>query len=115
MNHVCTALVASGLVLGAAALITTEASARVVTEPGSGYTTTPDCHWAYHPVCHEVSVPSVEAAPSDDNGADTDAYEWPDEGSGYPGFAATSPDYTHPNYDPKYETSKEACGVAGDR
>jgi hypothetical protein len=77
MKHARTALAASALALGAAALTATEASARPDTEPGSGYTTTPDCHWAYHPVCYEAPVPlpraeaALDPTPADHNGAET--------------------------------------------
>ena len=33
---------------------------------------------------------------------------WPDEGSGYPGAEDTTPEYNHPNYDPKYEVPAPA-------
>jgi len=110
MNHARTAIAVSALALSAAALGATQASARQGPEPGSGYTTTPDCHWAYHPVCHEVPVPGPGNAPT---ASETAMYDWPDEGSGYPGSEATSPDYNHPNYDPRYEVPRvEAATVS---
>jgi hypothetical protein len=30
---------------------------------------------------------------------------WPDEGSGFPGSANTTPEYNYPKYDPKYEVT----------
>jgi hypothetical protein len=40
-----------------------------------------------------------------------EAYEWPDEGSGYPGSEAKSPEYNYPNYDPKYEVAPVEAAV----
>jgi hypothetical protein len=34
------------------------------------------------------------------------AYDWPDEGSGYPGSSTKSPEYNYPNYDPGYEVPR---------
>lgn len=34
------------------------------------------------------------------------AYDWPDEGSGYPGSSTRTPEYNHPNYDPRYEVPR---------
>ncbi len=31
---------------------------------------------------------------------------WPDEGTGYPGSGDKSPEYNHPNYDPRYEVPR---------
>jgi len=66
MNHKYSALALAALAMGAVALSTTEASA-MLKDPGSRSTTGP-------------------ASPHD----------WPDEGSGYPGFGATSEESNNP-------------------
>jgi hypothetical protein len=32
--------------------------------------------------------------------------EWPDEGTGYPGSDAKTPEYNYPNYNPRYEVPR---------
>jgi hypothetical protein len=76
MNHARTAIAISALALSAAALCATQASAQFEPAPGDASTT-----------------------------SETDTYDWPDEGFGYPGSEATRPDYNHPNYDPRYAVS----------
>jgi hypothetical protein len=82
MNRRYSALALSALAMGAVALSATEASATLK-DPVPG------------------SGPVT-----------ADAYEWPDEGTGYPGSEARSPEYNYPNYDPKYEVAplKAATG-----
>ena len=92
MNHTRTAVSVAALAVSVTALGASTASALY--EPGSGSapaTITPDCHWAYHPVC----------------GEDPPDPDWPDEGSGYPGYgdessSRTAPDQRPPNY-PAYD------------
>lgn len=74
MNRRYSAVAASALALGAAALTATEASAQLDPDRGSGYATL-ECWYANHPVCEVVpAVAPVEAAlgqsPSDGNGAE---------------------------------------------
>jgi hypothetical protein len=113
MNHARTAIAVSTLALSAGALGATEASAQLAPEPGSGYTATPDCHWSYHPVCDEVPVPVPPV-----NGTLPTAvvtYGWPDEGTGYPGFAdQPSPTSTEPNQglDPTSVALGALAGIA---
>jgi hypothetical protein len=46
--------------------------------------------------------------------ATAQASEWPDEGSGYPGYGirSMSPEYSYPKHDPKYEVPPVAAAVA---
>jgi hypothetical protein len=46
------------------------------------------------------------------SGAPTSAYDWPDEGTGYPGSEVTSPEYSYPNYDPAYEVARVQTAAA---
>jgi hypothetical protein len=82
MNRRCSALALSAFAMGAVALSATEASARLK-DPDSQSTAAP-----------------------------TSAYDWPDEGSGYPGFADKDSEYNYPNYDPKYEVAPVEGAVA---
>lgn len=85
MNRRYTALATSALAIGTVALTATEASA-MVKDPGPG------------------STPTACVA---------DAYDWPDEGSGYPGYETKSPEYNYPNYDPRYEVPRvEAATIS---
>jgi len=113
MNHARTAIAVSALALSAAALGATEASALLGPEPGSGYTTTPDCHWSYHPVCDEVSVPLPPEAELDGTSATpVVTYGWPDEGTGYAGYAdQSSQTSTEPSQG--LDTTSVALGVLG--
>jgi hypothetical protein len=70
--------------IGMVAISAAEAAA-VVKDPGSGST---------------LAVSGVAA------------YDWPDEGAGYPGSEATSPEYNYPNYDPRYEVPRVQAGIA---
>jgi hypothetical protein len=75
MNRTHSALALSALAAGTLVLTATEAPA-MVKDPAT---------W------HKSTAAQVEA------------YDWPDEGSGYPGSEAKSPEYNYPNYDPKYK------------
>jgi hypothetical protein len=75
MNHRYSALAMSAFAMGAVVLTTTDASA-MLKDPDGGSTAAP-----------------------------TSTYDWPDEGSGYPGSETKSPEYNYPNYDPKYEVA----------
>ncbi|WP_165553941.1 hypothetical protein [Kribbella capetownensis] len=111
MNHTRTAISVAALAVSATALGASHASAQYEPGPGSAPATiSPDCHWAYHPVCgedpicpeinhpeYQVDVPTW---PADRVQVDPD---WPDEGSGYPGYgdessSRTAPDEGPPNY-----------------
>jgi hypothetical protein len=82
MNHRYSALAMSAFAMGAVVLTTTEASA-MLKDPEPG------------------SAASTAAA-----------NEWPDEGSGYPGSDAKSPEYNYPSYDPKYDVAPVAAVTA---
>jgi hypothetical protein len=105
MNRRYSALAMSALAMGAVALTATEASA-MLKDPGG-----------------------------EPGAATTRAYDWPDEGSGYPGSQATSPpcnyanhplckvaenettepgsaEYNYPNYDPQYEVAPVDAAMA---
>jgi hypothetical protein len=73
MNRRYSALALSALAMGSVGLFATEASARLK-DPVPG------------------SGPATAGV-----------YEWPDEGTSYPGSEAGSPEYKYPNYDTKYE------------
>ncbi|MEV0800556.1 hypothetical protein AB0I34_22880 [Kribbella sp. NPDC050281] len=78
MNRTCSALALSALATGAVVLTATEASAALK-DPDSTSTS--------------QSVPAPQP-------------EWPDEGTGYPGNEAKSPEYNYPNYEPQYEVPR---------
>jgi hypothetical protein len=82
MNRRYSALALSALAMGAVALSATEASA-MLKDPARG-----------------------------SGSATAETYEWPDEGTGYPGSETKSPEYNYPSYDPKYEMApvKAATG-----
>ena len=85
MNHRCSALAMSVFAMGAVVLTTTDASA-MLKDPDSG----------------------SMAAPT----SPTSTYDWPDEGSGYPGSETKSLEYNYPNYDPKYEVAPVEAAMA---
>ena len=82
MNRRYSALAVSALAMGAVAMTATEASAQP--DPGSGKQST----------AAQVAPPA-----------------WPDEGSGYPGSGAKSPEYNHPEYNPRYEVARVASAT----
>ncbi|MEV0803818.1 hypothetical protein AB0I34_39420 [Kribbella sp. NPDC050281] len=75
MNRRYSALALSAFAVGAVVLTASEAAA-MTTDPETGSMS--------------------QAAPSPD---------WPDEGTGYPGFSTKSPEYNYPNYEKKYEVA----------
>jgi hypothetical protein len=43
--------------------------------------------------------------------ARTVGFDWPDEGSGYPGYETQRPEYNYPNYDARYEVLPEQATI----
>ncbi|TCO44036.1 hypothetical protein EV646_111228 [Kribbella antiqua] len=78
MNRTYSALALSALATGAVVLTTTEASA----------------------------MPKELEATSTSQNVPAPPPEWPDEGTGYPGSEANSPEYNYPNYDKRYEVPR---------